>query len=42
MNLDRFVTAQQDAYASALSELRAGWKQGHWMWFIFPQLAGSI
>jgi uncharacterized protein (DUF1810 family) len=40
MNLDRFITAQKDTYATALSELRAGWKQGHWMWFIFPQLAG--
>jgi uncharacterized protein (DUF1810 family) len=40
MNLDRFLTAQQDTYASALQELRAGWKQGHWMWFIFPQIDG--
>jgi uncharacterized protein (DUF1810 family) len=40
MNLDRFLTAQNDTYTSALSELRAGWKQGHWMWFIFPQLVG--
>ena len=40
MNLERFVIAQKDAYAAALSELRAGWKQGHWMWFIFPQIAG--
>ena len=40
MNLDRFLTAQQDAYPSALQELRAGWKQGHWMWFIFPQIDG--
>jgi uncharacterized protein (DUF1810 family) len=40
MNLDRFITAQKDTYAAALSELRAGWKQGHWMWFIFPQVAG--
>ncbi len=40
MNLDRFISAQKDTYAAALSELRAGWKQGHWMWFIFPQLAG--
>lgn len=40
MNLDRFVTAQKDTYTATLSELRAGWKQGHWMWFIFPQLVG--
>lgn len=40
MNLERFVIAQKDTYAAALSELRAGWKQGHWMWFIFPQIAG--
>lgn len=40
MSLDRFVTAQEPAYASALAELQAGAKQGHWMWFIFPQIAG--
>ena len=40
MNLDRFLDAQQSTYASALEELRAGWKQNHWMWFIFPQIAG--
>ena len=40
MSLERFLTAQEDTYVSALRELRAGWKQGHWMWFIFPQLAG--
>ncbi len=40
MNLDRFISAQKDTYAAALSELRAGWKQGHWMWFIFPQFTG--
>jgi uncharacterized protein (DUF1810 family) len=39
-NLNRFLTAQEDSYASALQELRAGWKQGHWMWFIFPQIDG--
>ena len=38
--LDRFVDAQQDTYAVALSELRQGRKQSHWMWFIFPQLRG--
>lgn len=36
----RFVQAQQPVYAQALRELAAGHKQSHWMWFIFPQLAG--
>ncbi len=39
-NLHRFVDAQQDLYASVLSELRQGRKHGHWIWFIFPQLKG--
>ncbi|WP_445190886.1 DUF1810 domain-containing protein [Sphingomonas sp. Tas61C01] len=39
-NLDRFFCAQQDAYAQALAELRCGRKTSHWMWFIFPQIAG--
>ncbi len=39
-DLDRFVAAQQDAYDGALQELRGGRKTGHWIWFIFPQLAG--
>jgi uncharacterized protein (DUF1810 family) len=38
--LCRFTEAQRDTYPQALSELRAGRKQTHWMWFIFPQLAG--
>jgi uncharacterized protein (DUF1810 family) len=38
--LDRFVDAQVSTYASALSEIRLGAKRSHWMWFIFPQLAG--
>jgi uncharacterized protein (DUF1810 family) len=42
MNLDRFVTAQDagGTYQRALAELRAGRKTSHWMWFIFPQIAG--
>jgi uncharacterized protein (DUF1810 family) len=42
MDLDRFVTAQDDhaTYDRALSELRAGRKTSHWMWFVFPQMAG--
>jgi uncharacterized protein (DUF1810 family) len=39
-NLQRFVDAQQPLYADALAELRAGAKESHWMWFIFPQIAG--
>lgn len=39
-DLQRFVDAQNDVYASVLAELRAGEKRGHWMWFIFPQLCG--
>ncbi|MCM1293475.1 MAG: DUF1810 domain-containing protein [Bacteroides sp.] len=37
-NLQRFVDAQSRSYESALSELRAGRKTSHWMWYIFPQL----
>src|ERR1700759_4006561 len=41
-HLQRFVDAQEDAaiYARALGELRAGRKQSHWIWFVFPQIAG--
>ena len=39
-DLERFVSAQRGAYASAVVELRAGRKTGHWMWFVFPQIAG--
>ena len=41
-DLERFVRAQDafGAYAQALAELRAGRKTGHWMWFVFPQVAG--
>ena len=41
-DLQRFVVAQDAAgtYDSALGELRAGRKTGHWMWFVLPQLAG--
>ena len=40
--LSRFVSAQDggDTYAAALSELREGRKRTHWMWFVFPQIAG--
>ena len=39
-NLDRFVAAQAEIYPHALAELKAGRKRTHWMWFVFPQLAG--
>ena len=38
--LQRFVDAQQPVYETVLGELRAGRKRTHWMWFIFPQIAG--
>lgn len=37
---DRFLRAQAPVYDAVLTELRAGRKRSHWMWFIFPQLAG--
>lgn len=39
-DLERFVSAQAPVYSRVVSELRAGRKQSHWMWFIFPQIAG--
>ena len=39
-DLERFVAAQDGVYAQALAELRRGAKRSHWMWFIFPQIAG--
>lgn len=39
-NLQRFVDAQANVFETALAELRGGSKQSHWMWFVFPQLAG--
>jgi uncharacterized protein (DUF1810 family) len=39
-NLNRFVAAQRDVFDHALAELCAGQKRTHWMWFIFPQIAG--
>ncbi len=38
--LSRFVQAQEGDYERALAELRSGQKRTHWMWYIFPQLAG--
>jgi uncharacterized protein (DUF1810 family) len=39
-DLQRFVEAQNSCFEKVCSELRAGRKQSHWMWFIFPQLQG--
>ncbi|MBR0555299.1 DUF1810 domain-containing protein [Ciceribacter sp. L1K23] len=39
-DLTRFIDAQAHVYDTALRELRAGRKQSHWMWFVFPQIAG--
>ncbi|AKD54360.1 DUF1810 domain-containing protein [Spirosoma radiotolerans] len=38
--LQRFIDAQQSSYSRALAEIRNGRKQSHWMWYIFPQIAG--
>ena len=39
-DLDRFLKAQAPVYADVVRELHAGEKTSHWMWFIFPQIAG--
>jgi uncharacterized protein (DUF1810 family) len=39
-NLQRFLDAQNAVFEQVCAELREGQKQGHWMWFIFPQLRG--
>ena len=39
-DLSRFLEAQQGNYPIALSEIRQGRKQSHWMWFVFPQYVG--
>jgi uncharacterized protein (DUF1810 family) len=39
-DLARFLTAQTGVYEQALAELARGRKQSHWMWFVFPQIAG--
>ena len=38
--LERFVRAQAHSYETALAEIRSGMKRSHWMWYIFPQIAG--
>jgi len=40
MSVSRFLEAQRWSYADALREIRAGRKESHWIWFIFPQLKG--
>ena len=39
-NLQRFLDAQAKVYDKVVAELRAGQKRTHWMWFVFPQIAG--
>lgn len=39
-DLERFITAQSGTYEHAVAELRRGQKTTHWMWFVFPQIAG--
>ena len=39
-DLARFVAAQEGSYDRALAEIRRGRKTSHWMWYVFPQLAG--
>lgn len=40
MNLQRFIDAQNDNYATALEEIKNGRKKSHWIWYIFPQIDG--
>ena len=41
-DLQRFIAAQDlyDSYNTALQEVNSGWKQSHWMWYVFPQIHG--
>lgn len=39
-SLDRFRSAHEGSYETALQEIKAGRKQSHWMWYIFPQIHG--
>jgi len=39
-HLDRFVEAQNPVFEQVCAELRQGGKEGHWMWFVFPQMKG--
>lgn len=39
-DLERFLAAQEDVWPDVVAELEAGAKRSHWMWFVFPQIAG--
>lgn len=39
-DLQRFISAQERSYDAALREIKSGRKRTHWMWYIFPQIAG--
>lgn len=39
-SLERYIEAHQEFYEQALSEVKVGKKESHWMWFIFPQITG--
>ena len=39
-DLDRFISAQENQYHQALTEIKNGQKGSHWMWFVFPQIDG--
>ncbi len=39
-SLERFIAIQDRDYPTALTEIKAGQKESHWMWYIFPQLRG--
>ena len=39
-DFQRFISAQENVYAQALREIQHGAKRSHWMWFVFPQIAG--
>ena len=39
-DLSRFIEAHEKDYNTALKEVKAGYKQSHWMWYMFPQIAG--
>ena len=38
--LEKFITAQKADFDTALSEIKNGHKESHWIWYIFPQIAG--
>ena len=39
-NLRRFIAAQESCYITALTEIKRGRKESHWMWYVFPQMKG--